>query len=201
MARKPRTSKAKPDPARRVIESALDLARERGWRDLTLGEIAAAAKLPLSEVYDQFPSKNAILTAFVRGVDHAVLAESGDLEEGLSARDRLFDVLMRRFDTLQPHREALANIAQDLACDPLELCCSGKRLRRSMACMLTAADLSPEGCRGCFRIEGLLAIYLYALRVWFRDDSEDQGKTMAALDKALRRAEMLLGRMPAGLGR
>ena len=86
-----------------VIDTALALAAERGWRDLSLVEIAAAAKLPLSKLYPHYPSKTAILDAFMRRTDAAVLAEETEPEG--SARDRIFDVLMRRFDALQPHRD------------------------------------------------------------------------------------------------
>ena len=33
-----------------VIDTALALAAERGWRDLSLADIAEAAKLPLSKL-------------------------------------------------------------------------------------------------------------------------------------------------------
>ncbi len=179
----------------KIIDAALQLALEQGWRGLSLSEIAAAAKAPLSEVFPLFPSKGAILSAFVRRVDADVMAgQEADALEG-SAKDRLFDVLMRRFDALQPHREALAAIAQDQSRDPLAVVCGLCRLRRSMAGTLEAANLSSDGCRGALRIKGLSAVYLATLRVWFRDDSADLAKTMAALDKQLCRAEALMGRL------
>jgi len=195
MAKKARAAKAKSDPEKTVIEAAMALARERGWRDLTLADIAAEAGMTLSALYPLYPSKGAILTAFARRIDATVLAGGGDAGPDEPARDRLFDVLMRRFDALQPYRPALANIAQDLACDPLEICCGAKRLRRSLAVMLEAAGLSAGGCRGRTRLAGLKAIYLIALGAWFRDESEDLGKTMVALDKALARADSLLARL------
>ena len=195
MAKKARAAKAKSDPQMTVIEAAMTLAAEQGWRDLTLADIAAKAGMPLSEVYPLFSSKGAILSAFTRQIDATVLADGGDAGPDEPVRDRLFDVLMRRFDALQPYRPALANIVQDLSRDPLEACCAAKRLRRSLMAMLEAAGLSAGGCRGRIRLVGLKAIYLVALRAWFRDESEDLGKTMAALDKALARADGLLGRL------
>ena len=116
----PKASKG--DLPRQIIEAAFALALERGWRDLSLAEIAEAAHLPLSKVYPVFPSKQAILDGFAKRVDAAMLDEDG---EGLDtpARDRLFDMLMRRFDALQPYREALGVILQDQLRDPLAACC------------------------------------------------------------------------------
>ncbi len=181
----------KADPAERVIETAMKLAAAGRWGDLSLAEIAAAANLPISKVYSLYPSRQAILDAFVRRIDAAVLTGSdAEALEG-SARDRLFDVLMRRLDALDPYKEAVATVAYDQARDPLAALASAYRLRRSMALMLEAAGLAAGGARGLVRCEGLAAIYLATLAVWLRDESADKARTMAALDKHLRRAEAL----------
>src|SRR3546814_12013057 len=81
------------------------------------------------------------------------------------ARDRLFDMLMRRFDVLQPYREALAVILQDQLRDPLARCCGLGRLGRSMALTLEAAGFSPTGCRGVLRRKGPAANSRATIRV------------------------------------
>ena len=57
--------------------------------------------------------------------------------------------------------------------------------------MLEAAGISASGPFGLLRTKGLLAVWLAALRVWLADDSNDLSRTMAALDRYLRRAERL----------
>ena len=184
----------------RLIAAALGLAAERAWGDIPLAEIAVAAGLPLVEAYQAFASKTDLLDGFARGIDVAVLADPalGEdwTEEASNARDRLFDVLMLRFDALGPHRAALGNLYYDQARDPLAGLAGLCRLERSMAAMLEAARLSTSGCRGRLRIKGLMAIYLATLRVWLRDETSDLAKTMAALDSHLRRVEALIGRLP-----
>ena len=66
-----------------------------------------------------------------------------------------------------------------------------------MAAMLEAAGISAGGFRGVLRTKGLSAVYLSALRTWFRDETADKSKTMAALDKALGRADRLASRLPS----
>ena len=181
----------KPDIPDQVIDAALALAAERGWRGLNLAEIAAAAKLPLSKVYPAYSSKAAILRGFTRRIDAAVLAtEEPDAGEG-NARDRLFEVLMRRFDALKPHREALGNIVFDQARDPVSALCGLGRLECSMAAMLEAARLSAGGLRGLLRAKALGLAYVATLRVFLRDDSPDLAATMAALDRNLGRLNCL----------
>ena len=181
----------KPDIPQRIIDAAMTLAAQKGWRDLSLAEIAAAAKLPLSKVYPVFPSKPAILRGLSRRADAEVLAgEDPEAREG-SARDRLFDVLMRRFDALAPYKEALGHVLYDVGRDPVAACGALTQFRRSMACMVEAADLSAAGVRGALRVKAVGLVYLDTLRVWLRDDSPDLAKTMAALDRDLRRLEVL----------
>ena len=171
----------KADIPKHIIDTAFALAAERGWRDLSLAEIAEAAKVPLSTLYPLYPSKQAIVEGFADHVDAAVMAEEDDEGGEGPALDRLFDVLMRRFEAMQPQREAIGAILQDQLRDPLSVCCGLARLRRSMASMLETAGFSTTGLRGIVRIKGISAIYLSTLRVWLRDDSEDMAKTMASL--------------------
>ena len=189
----------KADIPRHLIDTALGLAAERGWRDLSLAEIAEAAKVPLGDAYRVYPSKQAILDAFSRGIDVEVLADETmeqDWEsDQSSARDRLFDVLMRRFDALQPYKAGLGNLLYDEARDPPAALSGLQRLLRSMAAMLETARISSSGMNGLIRTKGLAAIYLATLRVWLKDDSPDMAKTMASLDGYLRRVEGVAGRL------
>jgi AcrR family transcriptional regulator len=179
-------------PEDRLIDAALALAARQGWRRLGLAQIAAEAGLPLHEAYALHRSKAAILAAFTRRVDRAVLAQRG--ETGDSARDRLFDVLMRRFEALRPYREGLRAIARDSLGDPgaiFGLC----RLRRSLRWMLEAAGIGTGGCAGALRVNGLTVVYLSTMRTFLEDETEDLSRTMAALDRGLRRAEDVAQRL------
>lgn len=179
----------KADIPKHIVDTAMDLAREQGWRDLSLTDIAASAKLPLSQVYGVYSSKQAILGGFTRMIDAEVMSdEDGDSGEE-PAKDRLFDVVMRRLDALAPYKAALAAIAHDQARDPLAAACSVSRLNRSMASMLESARLSADGLRGMLRVKALSGVYLATLKVWFKEDAEDLPKTMAALDRYLTRID------------
>lgn len=193
--KKPTKAAAKPkatrptDPKAALREALLRLTAAGGWRDLSYAEIAKEAGLSLSAAYQAYPSKAAILMGVGRDIDARIFAGlEGDPLDG-SPKDRLFDLLMRRFDALNQHREAFAALARDLPRTPgegLALLC---QLRSSLARMLEAAGISASGLRGALRIEGLGAIYAAGLRVWFKDDSSDLSKTMAELDKRLSQAE------------
>jgi AcrR family transcriptional regulator len=180
------------DTKARLRDSLLRLVAAGGWRDLSYAEIAKDAGVSLAEAYQAYPSKAAILTGIGRDIDSRILASlEADPLDG-SAKDRLFDLLMRRFDILNEHRAAYAALAWELPRTPgegLALLC---QLGTSLAHMLEAAGLSASGLRGTLRIKGLGAIYAAGLRVWLKDDSPDLAKTMAELDKRLGQVERWL---------
>ncbi len=176
----------------RVTDAALRLAALRDWEQVSLLDIAKEADVSLVDLYKHAHTKQEILAAFTRRVDEAVLAErdaEAEGELGELARDRLFDALMLRFDHLQPYRDGLKSVLKTYRRDPVLAVGGLCDLRRSMACMLEAADLSSSGLRGRLRRDGLTGIYLATLRVWLEDGSPDMAKTMAALDGYLRRIE------------
>ncbi len=177
----------KPSPVDATLAATMELAAERGWRSLSLADISDRSGVALADLVEQFPSKAAILAAYTRSVDARMLAAG--TETGETPRDRLFDVIMRRFEAMAPDRRGLAAILRQAGDDPLLLVCGARRFVQSMALTLEAAGLSSSGLWGMIRLKGLAAIYLYTMRVFVEDDSPDLTRTMAALDKALRRVE------------
>ncbi|HKJ73417.1 MAG TPA: TetR family transcriptional regulator [Alphaproteobacteria bacterium] len=178
----------------RIIDGMLAVVAEKGWMRASMHEIADRADVSIAQLYDHHRTKISILSACMRRVDHAVLAGVGKGAESESARDRLFDVMMKRFDALTPHKEAVGRILRDIPFDPPAALWLACRAKNSMRWMLEAAGVSGSGILGRIRIKGLLAIYVATLRVWLGDDSEDMGKTMAFLDKRLTRAETVVNR-------
>ena len=183
----------KADIPRHIVKTALALAATQGWRDTTLGDIADAAKLPIGELLAIYPSKLSIVAAYSRQIDGDMLKAIDPELASEPPRDRLFDVMMRRLDALAPNREAVRSIISASLCDPVSAVCGACVLRRSMVTMLEAASISAAGLPGIVKVKGLAAIYMSVLRVWLNDDSEDMAKTMSALDRALRRAECIIG--------
>jgi AcrR family transcriptional regulator len=189
----------KTDVPGKIISAAFRLSEDRGWRYVTVAEIAKEAKISLAELYDIYPSKGAILRGFARRIDEQMLAGAAQTDASEAPRDRLFDVIMRRFDAMAPYKPQLAGVIRDsVAGRPLAGLCAGARLLRSMAWTLEAAGISSAGPVGRLRAKALAVIYLSTLRAWFADDSEDMAHTMAVLDRALRRAETVAEALAGG---
>lgn len=178
-----------------LIASFFRLLAAQGWGRTNVAEAARAATLSLAEARVRFPGRAAVLVRFGRMADQAALAEP---PTDASVRDKLFGLLMRRFDVLQAHRAGVTALMRALPSEPpaaLLLACA---TRRSMRWMLEAAGVPTAGVRGQLRVRGLVGVWLWTLRAWGRDETADLSGTMAALDTALHRAERLAGFLGGG---
>ena len=134
----------KADVPNHIVTTAVDLAAEKGWRALTLADVAQAARVPISALYRHYPSKVDLLAGLGRMIDQAALSE-GLPGEDEAPRDRLFDLLMRRFDMLSAHRAGVLAILRDLRRDPLSAVLQGRQLELSMRWTLQSAGIGTAG--------------------------------------------------------
>lgn len=187
---KPKKSPAKP-PKDKVIDAALELASRMPWDMVTLTDIAHGAGLSLAELADMFEDKGDILAAYGRRLDRAVLERCADPDPSSSEKDRLFEILMERFDELNSHRAAIVSVLKSFMPDPKQAVISLPHLCKSMTWMLELTGVETNGLRGAARVFGLTLVYLAGLKAWMDDESQDLSVTMAAVDKNLARAEQM----------
>jgi AcrR family transcriptional regulator len=177
-------------PNEAALDAFLGLIAEKGFGAVSLRDVAAASGLGMAELYKLYPGKVALVSAFMARIDSEVLAGTpAELDPEETARDRLFDVMMRRYDALKSYREASSAIRRAAARDPVLALSLGPAVRRSMALMLEAAAVPSDGLAGALRQNGLMAIHYAVSRTFDRDESADLSKTMAALDGRLKSAE------------
>ncbi|WP_174300761.1 TetR family transcriptional regulator [Caulobacter sp. S45] len=175
----------------RAAASALELAADRPWGEISLRDIARAAGVSFAELYARADGKDALLDHLSRQADAAALA-SGEADESTEAHDRLFEAVMARLEAMAPHRDALIAIAR--AQGPLALF---PRLPRTAKALLEAAGIDTGGARGALRLAGMTRVWARTLQVW-RDDQGALNRTMAEIDKLLRTMNQRLGRVNAG---
>ncbi len=187
-------STASGDPRDRIIDALMALAAIRDWQDIELVDIATQAGVTLAQMRAAFPSKGAILGAFSRRIDLAVLEGTGDDMAGEGPRDRLFDVLMRRIDAMTPYKAALRRIKPAIMRDPAAAAAMNGVALNAQRYMLAAAGISTEDPLAALKLQGLVLAFTRTLDTWFQDDDPGLARTMARLDQELRRGEMLMRR-------
>jgi AcrR family transcriptional regulator len=185
-------AEASPNKRQAIIDALMDLASRRSWNSIEIKDLAQAADVSLAEFRDLFPSKGAVLGALSRQIDKQVLEGTTDDLAGEPARERIFDVLMRRFDALAPYKQALRRISADLRYDPVSLAALNQVGLNSQRFMLAAAGISTEGPLGALKLQGAVLVYANTMRTWLDDDDPTLARTMARLDRELRRGERIL---------
>ncbi|MBI1328106.1 MAG: TetR family transcriptional regulator [Alphaproteobacteria bacterium] len=173
-----------------LIEAALALATRMPWEQVSLQDIAREAGATLASVHKIVKGKDEVLAAYERQIDSILLERmQGAFSAETPEREKLFDILMERFDILNEHKVAIASIIDAAKLNPHHVVAGLPNIMRSMLWALELAEINVTGWQGCLRVTGLTGVYLFTLKKFLEDETADLSKTMAALDKALGHAE------------
>jgi len=171
-----------------LIEALFRVVAAHGWRGVTVTRLSDESGVPAGELVRRFPSRLGLLRLFAEQVMDEVT--SGTVPgQGGTPRDRLFDVLMRGLDALAPYKPGMRRLMTEMYTDAVLFGAVAPLFQRSMERMLDLAEIDASGLRGRLRAAGLTLVWIRAVNVWSKDTSEELGPTMAALDRALERAE------------
>ncbi|MGB7714891.1 MAG: TetR/AcrR family transcriptional regulator, partial [Pseudolabrys sp.] len=201
MARKSKRKRkaASQPPARsssdrdKAIDALMTLLAENRLEQIGLAEVAGRAGIKLSQLRAEFGSTLAILAAHIKEIDRAVLA-GGDADMAEEpARERLFEVLMRRLEALAPYKEAIRSIMYSARRNPGLAFALNAMAMRSQHWMLEAAGIRASGPRGVLRAQGAALMFGRVLSVWVDDEEQGLDRTMAALGRGLNSAERWAG--------
>lgn len=176
-----------------LVDSLLDALLTRSFNDITLRDVAAQADLPLAKVLMQVTSKMELLEAYAARIDGDVLAEDDPDMADEPVRERLFDVLMRRYDTMLPNKLSLVQLERDARPDPALGLALVRIVSTSMKRMAVSAHVETDGLKGALVLAGMMQLHGRVMRVWLHEEDAGQALTMAELDKALRQAEDRVG--------
>jgi len=175
-----------------LARAALQVARDKPWREATLPDLAQAAG---RKVEDLYPSSLAdAVDAAEELFDRAMAADVIAVDLTQTVRDRLFDCVMKRFEAMEPHRLAILAMEAGQDRDPTALAAQHQRHVRAAKWALSLCGLEADYMSGQARAQGLAVIIGQARAAWRGDEAGDFAKTMASLDKNLRRAEEMFGR-------
>ena len=178
--------------AEQILSAALVLIADHPWRGISMEMIAEASGASLTTVYKYYPAKLDLVSGFIERINKRLLAAHDFKDRNEPKRDRLIDVLMRRFELLDPNKRAVRSIIIGSVFDPYSTLSLLPTFNKAMAWSLEAAGLNASGFAGLIRIKAVSLIYLSTMRVWLKDESEDLSSTSSYLDQSIRRVESIL---------
>lgn len=201
---KRKTTASPNGPKTDLLEAAMTLIGEAGWAGWSPTALAATTGLSLTEVYDAFPTPAALAGRLGERLDRAMLAIPPDELEGLSHREKLFELFMRRLDAMARFKPGLKRLAREARGEPELILRTVCNLDRMAGWLIELAELRYRGLEGRLARQALILAYARLVRVWLDDDTPDQALAMAELDKRLDQLERLANigdRVFGGLGK
>jgi len=169
------------------IKAAFKLAETGKWGDLTLAQIAEKAGLTLNDFHG-VADKDDLSARVEKVFDAGMSSEPVDADE--TARTRLFDVIMLRFETMEEVRDGAVSYLRwrDRSMDGLALRLKARAQTAKWALACAGLDGSSSIPRGV-QIAALGWAIAQAERAWRQETSPDLSRTMAALDAELIKIE------------
>jgi hypothetical protein len=167
-----------------------------GWTGARIDGVAELSGATAAEVAAAYPDHWTALRGYQARLDTAALAEAGS-DRDASVRDRLFALLMARFDAGEDHKAAAHILVEAAPRDPGLAAFMLATLPVSVARLAEAAGVATGGWLGPLRVHALAALVLHVSRTWLDDSDPDLAATMKALDTALERAERYAAYSPA----
>jgi AcrR family transcriptional regulator len=170
-----------------IIDEVFELIESRGWVHMTFHDIVDHMGTSLVVLHGYFPNKYELLKAMVARIDQETLKRVSSDIESLSPSDRLFDVIMARFEASKPYKAALRRMWHEGFRYPYLMVVYFPLGFNSMIWILEAAGMHCSGLMGILQVKAFGLLYLKLLNTWFEDMSEDLSKTMAEVDKNVKR--------------
>lgn len=177
----------------KLLKIALADIIQHGWSGLNLCRVAEQADISPAELYQVFPSRSDVLQALIRKIDQTSLAQIETFSDEEKVQDRLFAIVMDRFDVMQEYKAVLQALWRDIWKDPLSFLCQAPHGFNSMRWILEASGIETASLLGSVRVKIFTGFYLSVVYTWLGDETPDLAETMAALDRGLKRLEQIPG--------
>ncbi len=183
----------------KVVSAFLSRAAQaRALHHVSLVEIARDAGVKLGLLRD-LDGMRTLVDWTESSMDGRAVVGIEPRGEEESVRDYLFDLVMRRFEAMEPHRQAFVRIAQ--SDDAALLAARAGWTLRSARWLLLCAGVRTTGAQGWIRLAGFSRLLGRTHAAWLLDTEGDMARTMATLDRGLREGAEAMQRLDGVMAR
>lgn len=193
---------------RRILSVALELFREKGFRQTTMRDIAERAGIALGTTYNYFPTKDHLaLYFFEQALDRVLERHRREAAAAATLEEKVFLLVAIELEEVEPYRDFLEVVVAQAASPgsrlhPFSL--DSQRLKNRylehVAGLLQEAiehgELPSMGQESML-LAGFWVFHLGILMFWLNDESPHKEDTHVLLDKSLR---FILGALRQGGG-
>lgn len=176
---------------KKISEAALNLLKSRSWSKIKMKDIFEKAGIKSNSAFFHVKNKKDILVLIQNYFDNQMYENIQDNATS-NKHDKIFDILMTRFELYNKHRTAVIKLFNYIINKPDLLIIFIPITFKFLTNVLELSDISSDGIYGNLKAEGLLIIYLMIFLVWKKDDTSGLEKTMTAVDNYLSRGESFI---------
>jgi AcrR family transcriptional regulator len=180
---------------KQILQTLFTLILEKGWKAVSLEEVARVSEVPLPELLFILPSKEQVFPVWAEFTENELLAHlSVESIATYPEKERLMEILLTKIELMTPFKSFLTYLRSNFLAE------TDMSLPFALAEMASLDRiLDHYGFKGASLIneikrKGLFGIYLLTLDTWLQDDSHDLGPTLAKLDNLLTKGETFLER-------
>ena len=176
---------------KKIIQEAFKLIKKIGWTNFKVQKLYEDCNFKKTKINDLFKKKSHVLHKFSEMIDQEVLSsvQLNELNEN-DAKDNLFELIMTRFEKLNPYRDTLKIILKDFKTDPESLRSLYKKIFNSLDFYMELSNAKNFYFFDLIKSNIFFLIYSFVFRIWLEDNSKDMNSTMKELDKLLSTAEV-----------
>ncbi|HKH46998.1 MAG TPA: TetR/AcrR family transcriptional regulator [Thermoanaerobaculia bacterium] len=197
---------SKEQTKQRILDVALALFRDKGFRQATMRDIAEAAGIALGTTYNYFPTKDHIaLFFFEEALSRVIARHRRETPPEASLEEWIFSLIALELEEVEPFRGFLDVLVAQAAVpgSPLHpFSLDAERLKSRyldyVAGMLRGAldrGELPQAGYEALMLQAFWAFHLGILFFWLNDESPHKEDTWILLDKSLR---FILGALRQG---
>lgn len=200
--------KTREQTKRQILEVALALFQEKGFRQTTMRDIAEGAEIALGTTYNYFPTKESLaLYFFEQALERVLARHRRESPGGAALEEQLFLLVALELEEVEPYREFLNVVVTQAAApsSPLHpFSVEVERLKRRqldyvaglVAAAIESGELPRLGFEGML-LSGFWIFHLGMVLYWLNDASPNKEDTYVLLDRSLR---FILGALRQGGG-
>lgn len=178
---------------RRIVDAAVARGRVVGWDQVRISDVARELKVPVSEILRRYRDLDAVADAWFARATTA-MADPGAARQAPKAR--LEAAMLAWFDALAAERRVTVQMLQAklYPAHPHHWIPMVFSLSRTIQLLRDVAGLGAARRRRQIEEIGLSALFVGALGVWCRDETEGQKRTRAFIARWLSAADRALTR-------
>jgi len=185
---------AKKMTKKQICDAAVGMYLDNPSR-FSLSAVANQLEIPRSQIYQNFPTKNAVLRFFYQDCFEQYLKQTDEMEDyqDFSLEEKLSHMVYTHFELFQREKEFVEDTFKDLIAKASAKSKFQQMLEDRIDLLLSQSHGDASLLQGPYLSQFIVKELFYLFRFWLQDESDEAEQTMELTDKLISFASEVLG--------